>query len=111
MRPRAPSGFSNYSRIRKLLVGAVGIENKNGRDFKDLREMRRNTKSLKRNDREGNGILIAPLKLPRFSCPPSPIVADYRPHCREWQVGFLPKSRGTNGEPKKSFLNCLQSPA
>lgn len=26
VRPRAPSGFSNYSRIRKLLVGAVGIE-------------------------------------------------------------------------------------
>ena len=26
MRPRAPSGFSNYIRIRKLLVGAVGIE-------------------------------------------------------------------------------------
>jgi len=26
MRPRAPSGFSNYKRIRKMLVGAVGIE-------------------------------------------------------------------------------------
>jgi hypothetical protein len=26
MRPRAPSGFSNYSSFRKLLVGAVGIE-------------------------------------------------------------------------------------
>jgi len=26
MRPRAPSGFSNYKRIKKMLVGAVGIE-------------------------------------------------------------------------------------
>lgn len=26
MRPGAPSGFSNYKRIRKMLVAAVGIE-------------------------------------------------------------------------------------
>lgn len=26
MRPSAPSGFSNYKRIKKMLVGAVGIE-------------------------------------------------------------------------------------
>ena len=26
MRPNAPSGFSNYRRIKKMLVGAVGIE-------------------------------------------------------------------------------------
>ena len=58
-------------RVRKL-VGAVGIENNNGRDFRDLQEMRRNTKSLKRNDEEGKGILIAPLKLPRFSRLPVP---------------------------------------
>jgi hypothetical protein len=66
MRPRAPSGFSNQKRIKKMLVGAVGIENNDGRDFKDLRGMQRNTKSLKRNDEERKGILIAPLKLPRF---------------------------------------------
>ena len=26
MLPQAPSGFSNYKRSKKLLVGAVGIE-------------------------------------------------------------------------------------
>jgi hypothetical protein len=49
------------------LVGAVGIENKNRRNFKDLRGMSRNAKLLKRNDGERKGILIAPLKLPRVS--------------------------------------------
>jgi hypothetical protein len=67
MLPQAPSGFSNYKRSKKLLVGAVGIENNDGLDFKDLRGMRRNTKSLKRNDGEPKGILIAPLMLPHFS--------------------------------------------
>jgi hypothetical protein len=26
LRPRVPSGFSNYRKMRKILVGAVGIE-------------------------------------------------------------------------------------
>jgi hypothetical protein len=43
----------------------VEIENNNGGDLKDLRGMQRNTKSLKRNDGERKGILIAPLMLPR----------------------------------------------
>jgi len=51
----------------RWLVGAVGIENNNVRNFKDLRGMRRNTKSLKRNNEEWRGILIAPSKLPRLS--------------------------------------------
>ena len=59
--------FFSYKRIKKLLVGAVGIENNNAGVFRDLRGMRRSTKSLKRNDRERKGIPIAPLKLPRFS--------------------------------------------
>jgi hypothetical protein len=63
----APAGFANHKRIRKMLVGAVGIENNGRRDFKDLRGMRRNTKSLKRNDGERKGTRIAPLMLPR-SC-------------------------------------------
>src|SRR5258706_11524226 len=46
---------------------AVGIENKNQWNFKDLRGRRRNTKLLKRNDEECTGILIAPSKLPRIS--------------------------------------------
>ena len=65
----ARSYFSNYKRSEKLLVGAVGIENTNGRDFRDLRGIRRNSESLKRNGVEGEGMLIAPLKLPRFSYP------------------------------------------
>jgi hypothetical protein len=49
------------------LVGAVGIENNDVWDFKDLRGMTRNIKSSKRNDEACKGILIAPSKLPRFS--------------------------------------------
>src|SRR5260370_17656514 len=49
------------------LVGAVGIENNDEGNFKDLRGMSRNTKSLKRNNEASKGILIAPSKLPRFS--------------------------------------------
>jgi hypothetical protein len=49
------------------LVGAVGIENNGVRNFKDLRGMARNAKSLKKNNEACRGILIAPSKLPRFS--------------------------------------------
>jgi hypothetical protein len=48
------------------LVEAVGIENNNVRNFKELEGMRGNAKSLKRNKRARKGILIAPSKLPRF---------------------------------------------
>ncbi len=51
----------------RLLVGAVGIESNNGRDFKDLRGMHGNFKSLKRNDEGRYRTLIAPSKLPRLS--------------------------------------------
>jgi hypothetical protein len=64
---QALSGFVNHKRIKKMLVGAVRIENNSGQDLKDLRRMRRNTKSLKRNEEERKEILIAPLKLPGFS--------------------------------------------
>jgi hypothetical protein len=33
--PSAPLGFSNYKRIRKMLVGAVGVENNDGRNLKE----------------------------------------------------------------------------
>jgi|ERR1700674_4134538 len=52
------------------LVGAVGIENTTGRNFKDLEGMMGNAKALKRNNRECKGILIGPLMAPRFSRPP-----------------------------------------
>ncbi|MGB7154934.1 MAG: hypothetical protein WBD08_12110, partial [Candidatus Acidiferrales bacterium] len=48
------------------LVGAVGIENNTGWDFRDLAGMRENSKSLKRNAGEPEGILIGPSKAPRF---------------------------------------------
>jgi hypothetical protein len=49
------------------LVGAVGIENTTERNFKELEGMLGNAKVLKRNNREGIGILIGPLMAPRFS--------------------------------------------
>jgi hypothetical protein len=49
------------------MVGAVGIENNNVRNFKDLRGILGNGKSLRRNNKARKGILIAPSKLPRFS--------------------------------------------
>lgn len=48
------------------IVGAVGIENNDGRSFKDLEEMLRNAKALKRNDKECEGILIGPSMAPCF---------------------------------------------
>jgi len=49
------------------LVGAVGIENNEPSNFKDLRGTTRNAKLLKRNDEACKGILIAPSKLPQNS--------------------------------------------
>jgi hypothetical protein len=51
------------------MVGAVGIENTTGRNFKDLEEMQGNAKALKRNNRECRGILIGPLMAPIFLGP------------------------------------------
>jgi hypothetical protein len=73
------------------LVGAVGIENNDVRNFKDLRGMRRNTKSLKRNKRARKGILIAPSKLPRFLCA-----------CDSNRVGFSPTTVIEN-RPRPKF--------
>jgi hypothetical protein len=42
------------------VVGAVGIENNGGRDFKDLRGMRGNAKSSKRNDGNAKEFLLLP---------------------------------------------------
>jgi hypothetical protein len=40
--------------------GRVGIENNDGRDFKDLRGVRRSTKSWIRNDGERKGSALLP---------------------------------------------------
>lgn len=66
-----------------VLRRAAGIENNGGRNFKDLREMRRNAKSLNRNDREHKRIVIAPLVLPRFSCSLGSLRCGFRlPRCK-----------------------------
>jgi hypothetical protein len=48
------------------LVGAVGIENNSEWNFKDLEEMLRSAKTLKRNSKECKEILIGPSMAPRF---------------------------------------------
>jgi hypothetical protein len=85
------------------MVGAVGIENNGGRDFEDLRGTRRNTKSLKRNDGERKGILIAPLMLPRFSRLLSSLSRQVSITVVKYKVGFGPKFRGADGEPTFDF--------
>jgi hypothetical protein len=52
---------------KEMLVGAVGIENTTGGNFKELEGMLGNAKTLKRNNRERKGILIGPSMAPRFS--------------------------------------------
>jgi len=56
----------------------VEIENNDEWNFKDLRGMRRNAKSLKRKMRACKGILIAPSKLPRFSSGVEILRPNYR---------------------------------
>jgi hypothetical protein len=75
-----PSALDKVFCIVVVLVGAVGIENNDERNFKDLRGMTRNAKSLKKNDEACRGILIAPSKLPRFSRSIEiPTAWDFRP--------------------------------
>jgi hypothetical protein len=44
----------------------VGVENNSDWNFKDLQEMVRNAKSLKKNNKEFDGILIGPSMVPHF---------------------------------------------
>jgi hypothetical protein len=73
----------------------VGIENNDVRNFKELRGIRGNAKSLKKNKRARKGILIAPSKLPRFSLVPW----NSLPSHLEDGVGFVSKFCGTDGKP------------
>lgn len=74
--------ISHYKRIRKTLVGAVGIENHGGRISPTYEE---------------------------YECSP-PFVSGLIPSAvrhllgtREWEVGFGPKSCGADGEPIFGF--------
>jgi hypothetical protein len=56
-----PKAFSlSPHRSGAWIKEPMEIENKNRRNFSDLREMRRSAKSLKNSMREHRGILIAP---------------------------------------------------
>jgi hypothetical protein len=81
-----------------MLVGAVGIENTTGRNFKDLEGMQGNAKALKRNNRECKGMLIGPLMAPRFFDHRDSGTVNFT-HCPSRAVGFGPKSRGADGKP------------
>jgi hypothetical protein len=50
----------------RWLLGAMGIENNTGWNFKDLEEMLGSAKTLKRNNGEYKEILIGPSMDPRF---------------------------------------------
>ena len=52
-------------KLRDILVGAVGIENTENCNFKDLRGSTRGPKVVKKHARACTGIRIAPLKRPR----------------------------------------------
>jgi hypothetical protein len=82
-----------------LLVGAVGIENNNDRNFKDSRGMLGSAKLLKNSPRERKGILIAPLKRLRFFTVTESLSSWTFTCCLKRNVGFRPKSRGTDGKP------------
>ncbi len=79
------------------MVGAVGIENNTDWNLKDLEEMSRNAKTLKRNDRDSNGILIGPSMAPRFFLPLRFLPGGFLAHYPRYKVGFGPKSRGADG--------------
>jgi hypothetical protein len=57
----------SHSEQLGCLVGAVGIENNTGWNFKDLEEMPGSAKTLKKNNGEYKEVLIGPSMAPRFS--------------------------------------------
>jgi hypothetical protein len=95
-----------FERIR--LVGAVGIENNNGWNFRDLGEMLGSAKALKKNNRELKGILIGPLKAPRFLVTDIPSSSGFVRRQRR-SVGSGPKFRGMDGKPTNATSTRLYS--
>jgi hypothetical protein len=75
------------------LVGAVGIENKSKRNFKDLEEMPRSAKTLRRHSEEPGGIIIGPSMAPRF-------FERLKSFVKRSKIGFGPQSCGTDGKPR-----------
>jgi hypothetical protein len=82
------------------MVGAVGVENNENGNFRDLREMRGHA----RNIRECREILIAPLKLPREFTTSWILSVNFPTRHFERDVGFGPKSCGTDGKPDLTLV-------
>ena len=75
------------------MVGAVGIENNNDWNFRDLEEMRENTKLLKKNTGGLDGILNWPLKGPSFFlCHRDSFVVDFSPTALDTKSASGPNS-------------------
>jgi hypothetical protein len=89
------------------LVGAVGIENNNIWNFKDLEEMLGNAKALKRNNREYKEILIGPSMAPHFSGAVIPFLFSFSLH-KEWRRLSV-KSSGTDGKPTTTLFDSSTS--
>jgi hypothetical protein len=81
-------------------VGAVGIENNIGWNFKDLDELSRSAKTLKRNNGEANAILIGPSMAPHFFESMNFFGVVFFIH--RCSVGFGPNFRGTDGKSTAS---------
>jgi len=62
----AASFLCNIRHTSQIWRKRVGVENNTGRNFKDLEEMVRNAKALKKNNKEFDGILIGPSMVPHF---------------------------------------------
>ena len=58
--------FCNFRQIREIWRKRVGVENITDMNLKDLEGILGNTKSLKRNNKELEEILIVPSMFPRF---------------------------------------------
>jgi hypothetical protein len=61
--------------------------------------MRGSAKLLKNSDRERKAILVAALKRPRFFTVTESLSPWTFTRCLERNIGFRPKSRGTDGKP------------
>lgn len=88
------------SRERSLWRKRVGVENNTAWNFKELEEMLGSVKALIRNNRECKETLIGPSMAPHFfeflKIPAPSLFSLTLPNK---DVGFGPKSCGTDGKP------------
>ena len=77
----------------------VGVENITDMNLKDLEEILGNTKSLKRNNKELEEILIVPSMFPCFHFDVQDSAIVNSTHTPNRVIGFRLKFRGTDGKP------------